>query len=411
MTLRRSQLAATLILLSGCGGGSSDGTTAPPPPSASATFAGFVGDQEADGLPLAGAKVAVDGLTATATTGSDGRFTWPGSIPSGSHRVTVVASGYDTLTRNVTLQAGQNSSTFPLFPVLTYFASGNTLVYLPPGVPTIRGAFLVLYGGTGDSRPLLRGELDFYQNVPLAGDVAGYRTALRKFARERGFALVGMRTPATNESGVTVSNSVLQGLREASVKGGHAELADAPLLMQGLSTGACFVNRIVAAIPGRIIGFISMKSGAGCGFVAGSGVDEVPGYFFIGSTDTPEINAAVTNDFQTSRARGAVWAFAVEFNVGHTWVGNHALIFRWAEVVTAQRLPATTPPGTPVALRQVAETSGWLGDRVSLSISAYPCFPGDKSGASWLPSEQAARDWQSMMGSVRTVHGCPVDDR
>jgi hypothetical protein len=64
------------------------------------------------------------------------------------------------------------------------------------------------------------------------------------------------------------------------------------------------------------------------------------------------------------------------------------------------------PPGAPVALRQVGETSGWLGDRTSLSIAAYPCFPGNKLAASWLPSEQTARDWQSMMGSVTTVLGC-----
>src|SRR3982750_3489627 len=85
---------------------------------------------------------------------------------------------------------------------------------MAPSRSLLVAAYLILAcacggGGGGDGH--------FYKDLPPSGDVAGYRIALRKFARERGFAVVGMKTPAVNESGATVASNLLQGLREASI--------------------------------------------------------------------------------------------------------------------------------------------------------------------------------------------------
>lgn len=402
-------LGGLLLLASACGGGADSAVAPPappapaPPPPPTASFAGVVADGERDGVPVAGAQVTLAGLSAA--TGADGRFAFP-TVPTGAQRLTITAPGFDAFAGDISVQAGNSFRSFLLVPVNTFHESGNTLVYLPPGVATFRGAFVVLHGGTSDSRPLLRGELDFYQNLPPSGDVAGYRVALRAFAREKAFAVVGMKTPALAETGASVAADIVQGLLDASGPSEHPELADAALVLQGMSNGACAVNKVVQAIPDRIIGFISMKAPAGCGFATSSPVGSVPGYFFIGELDGPEINAAVTRDFDQSRGDGAVWGFAIERGAGHTWVRDHPLIFTWAGVVAAQRLPTDVTPGGPVALRPVGESAGWLGDRTALSIAAYACFAGNKLTASWLPSERTARDWQAMMGSVTTVQLC-----
>ena len=85
---------------------------------------------------------------------------------------------------------------------------------------------------------------------------------------------------------------------------------------------------------------------------------------------------------------------------------NHALIFTWAGVAAAERVLAIDSTGVPAALRPVGESSGWLGDRTALSIAAYARFTGNKAAATWLPSEQTARDWQAMIGSITTVVSC-----
>ena len=214
------------------------------------------------------------------------------------------------------------------------------------------------------------------------------------------------RRPDCRRRGASVAADILQSLSDVSVVSKHPELANAGILLQGMSTGACYVDRIVPEIFNRIIGFISMKSGCAGSFASGSGALSVPGYLFIGDQDSPEINVPVTNNFEQNRARGAVWAFAVEHGAGHIWVSNQPLIFNWAGAVAAQRLPETVTPGTPVQLRPVSESAGWLGDRTSLLIGGYPCFTGNRTNASWLPGESTARDWQVMMGSARTVLVC-----
>jgi len=328
-------------------------------------------------------------------------------VPAGSYRVTVAAPGFLSRARDVLIRAGNNSASFLLRPANAYAASGNTLVYLPPTVSTFRGAVVVVHGGTSDSRPMLEGDIDYYRSLPPSGDVSGYRDAVRAFAKAKDFAVVAMKTPAVSESGNMIASDILSGLTDAANSRGHPELANAPLVLQGMSNGGCAVHKIVAEIPNRVIGFISMKAPAGCGFPGSSAFTSVPGYFFLGELDTRDIADFVTTTFEQKRARGAVWALAIERGAGHVWVRSHAMIFSWAAVVAAQRLPATVTPGAPVALREVGESSGWLGDRTSFSIAGYSCFTGDKTAASWLPSEQTAREWQSMMGFVTTVVPCP----
>jgi hypothetical protein len=173
-------------------------------------------------------------------------------------------------------------------------------------------------------------------------------------------------------------------------------------MFHGNSGGVCPAYDFIVRHPDRVIGFIIAKATACLSADASSAIG-VPGYFIFGELDTvlPAAGAYMTDRFAQHRASGAVWALAVERGAGHDHVADHSLLFNWMDEVVRRRLPATITPGTAVQLRAIPAGSGWLGDRSSLAIAEDACYTGDKLIASWLPSEQTARDWQAMV-SART---------
>ena len=71
------------------------------------TIAGTVRNA-ATGLPLAGAQVAITALSMGGITGPDGQFE-VGDVPAGTHTVEISLIGYATVTREVTVSAGQEA--------------------------------------------------------------------------------------------------------------------------------------------------------------------------------------------------------------------------------------------------------------------------------------------------------------
>jgi hypothetical protein len=406
----RFLFAGGLLFASACGGGGAGdqddkgGVVAPlapaPPPPPTSTLSGSVND-EGDLTPVPGAVVTVDGISAT--TSSEGQFTLT-KVPVGAVTVRIVKSGFDTLTRAIPTQAGSNYRVFSLTRVNTVYENDPFTTYLP-SASTIRGVFVLVLGGTSDGRPLIRGDLDYYRDTPNA-PVTEYRQPLMAFARAQGFAVMGMVTPSDPGG---LHENIRGVLVDVSGRSGHPELAEAPLLLMGHSRGGCMVYEVAVRDPDHVIGVLPMASLGVAGCLQGSPPLSVPTYFIVGDLDTPSVPAASTAAFEQNRPRGAVWAHAIEPGLPHQWTEHREVIFNWASAVAARRLPASIAPGTPVQLRSVSEASGWLGDRTSFAIAGFACFTGDKGRASWLPTEQNARDWQAMtstrFGPVVTV--CP----
>ena len=109
----------------------------------------------------------------------------------------------------------------------------------------------------------------------------------------------------------------------------------------------------------------------------------------------------MTAVFEAGRAAGAPWAISID-PFHHGPILDFDLMFDWIDAVLAARLPLT--PGGP--LRAITETDGWLGDRSSGAISTWACYGSTRSGASWLPSQETALDWQRMAGGTVVTSGC-----
>jgi hypothetical protein len=367
----RMLLTAMAAGLIGC---SDDSGPSQPP--TTTTVTGLV--READtGAPVGGAMVRLG--DAAAATGEDGRFALAG-VPVGTAlSMSVSRSGFDTHGRTVIVQPA--SSDLVVVLVRSHIhESGLTTAYLPPEVARIEGALVLLPGSGGDTRLLIAAERHggVYANL----------------ARKHGLALVG----AAAGAGVQLS-----ALEAIAFNSGRPELATAPLLLAGYSEGACLAMAGSSLNPGRIIGVMVLKaSWLACGGWDAALLRGVPAYIVAGEFENPALPTAV---FEEHRAQGAVWALAIQKGQGHQGPGpdDDPWIIEWLDAVLTYRLPGEGAP-----LRPIPDGSGWLGNRSSLAIARYDCYPGPALAASWLPSERSARQWQSIVsaGAASTVIDC-----
>lgn len=362
-----------------------------------ASLTGRVLDKDGQ-TPLSGIKVKFG--TRETTTDANGTFTFSDLQPGQNLQLRIDAMGFDEIAENVLLQEGVNRRDILLVRKTLYAhetAKGRFRMFLPPGVAHYRSVLFFVAPPTVEARGFVNGERLTVPNPPSAEALVRLNdqaTGLRDWALQHavdryGTALLGanLNLPATPQT----ATDILQTLTEIAGQSGHPELAQAPLILVGMSFGGCFAYDLTRAHSARVIGFITQKGG--CLAFDGRTARDVPGYFFIGETDLAE-NDNITQVFENNRKQGAVWGFASEPGVGHMAVRDIDLLTNWIDTVVHLRLPASAPPGSTVTLNAVNEASGWLGDRQTFAIAEFAQYGGDPLKASWLPTMQTARDWQ-----------------
>jgi dienelactone hydrolase len=339
------------------------------------------------------------------TTDQDGRFAFQ-EVPVGSMTLQVSMEGFDAYTQRIVVEAGDNSVDISLVRTSYYEFSppsgGNYGLYLPPGVSTYRGVIFLVAPSTRDSRGFASGIPRVSPPPGLNENVAAVRQRSLLLAEKYGLALMGAQVALIGQQ-----SDILPVLDQFAEDTGHPELAQAPLLVMGFSFGGCFAYEFTLGHTERVIGFMTQKGG--CHSQQDTGLARlVPGYLFIGETDTFNRAEEITQLFVENRSQGALWALAIEPGAGHTSVSDYTLLSNWMDTVLQARLPETVSPGASVTLKAIDEASGWLGNRGSSSIAEYACYDEDRLRASWLPSMQIAQDWQAFVSSssVTTVTPC-----
>jgi pimeloyl-ACP methyl ester carboxylesterase len=392
-------IAILVLLGTACGDG---GGTGPAP---QASLSGIV--READtAAPVAGAAVSIGSMNVT--TGADGRFIVQG-VSVGNLMVSVSAQRFVPYGKVLSIQPGPNSHDVTLY-LETFYEDGDILVHLPREVTAYRGILFTVLGGHRDARPMLRGDMSPYQDWPWEYLVR-YREAMIEFARTHSFALLATQTVSlSNPWGAGGSAAILNSLRTIATESGRPELAEAPLLLNGHSSGACATLDFSLEHAQRVIGFIFQKVAVCLAGLDASRVLSVPAYFIAGRDDptVPDAEYRILETFNQHRALGAVWAMALDDSTGHAMVANIDLLFDWMAEVTRLRLSETSSGSLPVQLRPLAESTGWLGHPETFAIAEHRCFPGVRETASWLPSLATARDWQTLAsrGSATDLASC-----
>ena len=288
---------------------------------------------------------------------------------------------------------------------------GDFAIYLPPGISTYRGVYLVAPGFEGDTRMIADRRFEGGRFDNHGGDFdepnfQAYRTRVLALAQQHGLAVVGGRLPP-DATALDRLDNLQSTIAELAAESQHPELATAPFLFDGLSAGGCFAYTFTRRYPERVVGFWTQKGG--CHDTRdGLAAKQVPGVLVIGGADTQGRCLNLTALFENNRPAGALWALAVEPGAGHTRVLDSNLQFHWMNAVLEARLPAATTPGAPVILRSISEESGWLGDRETAAVAQFGNYDPDKARASWLPSAQVAADWSAFVSPGRPLE-CPAD--
>ncbi len=382
-----------LLFQIGCAAGGSGRMSEPP---VEATLSGTVVDASSQ-APVSAARVAIG--TRSTTTGADGRFVLA-NVPVGTVMLEVDAAGFDSYTGTITVPASGATRTISLAR-RTIYVVGNFLLLLPVDLTEIRGVLMLLPGSLGDARNFIRGEPVCWNFLPGPCPTdAEFRDRLLELARKHQLALIG--TNAMPNTAATFQ-SIVDFLNSMATVTGHAQLANAPLLLIGGSLGGCVAHGFARAFPARVIGFMSAKGDCHTG--GPSPAAEVPGYLFIGEDDpvSPTALAAIKALFAENRAAGAPWAVAVELGSGHEFPRNNDITVGWLDAILSLRLPANGPS---LPLRDIDPAGGWLGDNTTLTVTRYECYTGDVFGASWLPNQATAQGWLQLVGGSNE-QSCP----
>jgi hypothetical protein len=289
---------------------------------------------------------------------------------------------------------GSNSRDFSLTPQEIYEV-GTNAVFIPAGVASIRGAIVVLGGPA--TKGFVTGErLTSPTSEPgLEEALQQVAANYRELARTAGVALLGSSITGMENSAAS-DNALFAGLSTAAERSGHPELANAPVLMYGISGGAREASGLASRHPGRTIALL-VRIPADVMSLTSQEALAVPAYVMQAALDAVVSNFEVQAKFLSNRSRGGLWALAVEPEIGHfiaTPRGNTAEI-TWIRIALDLRLPSA--PGDPLV--SLVEASGWLGNQATLEIAPWADYPGSRADASWLLSQQAATSWNTLGSS------------
>lgn len=264
------------------------------------------------------------------------------------------------------------------------FDKAEFRLWFPNNVASFRGIVLLMPGSNGDGRA-------------MAQD-----TVWQAFAVKHKFALVACRfTDKPHEQNfiedyIKVSDgsgqALLTAINEFAEKSKHPELANAPMLLWGMSAGGQFNYEFVAWKPERVIAFVVNKGGIYYSALLPRAARTVPGILFVGGKDLELRTNTIVGLFAVNRRSGALWALSEEPSAGHIVGRSRDIALMFYEDVMAARLPASTGP-----LNAMPEKPAFIGDFKTKSFAPTADGPAPGFPTAWLPTERVARAWQAIL--------------
>lgn len=284
------------------------------------------------------------------------------------------------------------------------FESGNFAIYLPANVTTVRGILLAL-GGPDTRAFVVKGS--FGAPTPeLEASLHLLGQEFRALAAEQQLAIMGTSlhglAPLPNEP--QTDALIFTAITESAELSGHRELTDMPIFLYGISGGAQQAAGFTTRNPGRVAALI-LKAPVTLVRSSSARALAVPTYLILAQCDAIVDNNALVAALESNRRAGGLWALAVQAGVPHHSLtqSQRAIMVHWLRTLAELRLGALPQD----ALREVPESSGWLG-HPEIGVSSWPDYSGDRRAASWFPSQATAEEWWIFAGqtALRDLSGC-----
>jgi hypothetical protein len=274
------------------------------------------------------------------------------------------------------------------------FEFGDFVLYVPSDVPTVRGILLTL--GGPDTRGFVWEGGFGAPTAELEASLHILGQELRTLTADHGLAMLGT---SRHGQGALPNQPwsdeiIFKAIGEAARISGRRELVSAPIFAYGISGGTAQAAGFTARNPGRV-GALLLKAPGPPERLGSVEALAVPTYMILAEHDAIADSEAVMAAFESNRRAGGLWGVAIEPGVPHHSLtpGHRALTVNWLRAIVEQRLGAAVQD----PLREVAESSGWLG-HPDTGISDWTGYAGDRKAASWFPSQATAEEWWEFTG-------------
>jgi dienelactone hydrolase len=262
-------------------------------------------------------------------------------------------------------------------------------LWYPDNATFLRAVLVLVPGANADGRPDVGDR--FWQ----------------AFASRNGVALVGCLFTDRPHDEALIENyanaaqgsgqALLDALTAFSKRSGHPELANAPLLLWGMSAGGEFNYEFTAWKPERVVAFVANKGGIYFSALLPASARHVPGFLFAGAQDLEWRKRVIAGLFAVNRRAGALWAFAEEPNVGHVVGRSQEMAAIFFDAVLPLRLGSPASATSLAALVPLEERSGIHGDVTQRSFRPASDRTTPTQITAWFPTERVARAWQALL--------------
>lgn len=270
------------------------------------------------------------------------------------------------------------------------YAKAEFRFWAPEGVAKLDGILVLNPGSNGEGRQ-------------MASD-----PVWRQWAASHKLAVIGThfvdKTPSFVEDYADVSKgsgpALFNAINAFAKRSKHPELANAPLVLWGMSAGGEVNYELAAWKPERIAAFIVNKGNFYYTGTASKATRAVPALLFVGNTDLEYRVKAVTGIFALNRRPGALWALVEEPNTPHAVGRSDEMSRMFFDDVLPTRIGMMSG-GT---LGAMDAAKGWQGDLAKHTVA--PVVAGAKlpdEPTVWLPTERMAKAW------VAVENGTPFE--
>ena len=264
------------------------------------------------------------------------------------------------------------------------FDKAEFRLWMPDGALRLRALAVLVPGSNGDGRPQV--DEPFWQ----------------QFATKHQLGLVGVRLTDKPHEQMFIEHYVdvskgsgqafLEALARFAKQSNHPEIADAPLLLWGMSAGGEFNYEFAAWKPERVVAFIVNKGNVYYTALAPAAARSVPGLLFTGEKDLEFRINTIVGLFAVNRRASALWALTQEPGIGHAVGRSKDLAAMFFEDMLAARLPASGSN-----LRALDEKAGFYGDVKTGEVQRVEEAKAPATPVAWLPNERIARAWQAVV--------------
>lgn len=280
-----------------------------------------------------------------------------------------------------------NSQTYDTaLPPGNNFDQAQFRLWIPEGLETVRAILVLVPGSNGDGRDQVE--------TPL----------WRNLAEEQGLALVGLHLTDKMHDDMFIEHYVdvrngsgdafLAALEQLGQASGHPEIANAPLLLWGMSAGGEFNYEFALWRPDRLVAFVVNKGGIYYSALASAAARKVPGLFFVGTEDIAFRNDIVRGIFSINRRAHALWALVEQIGVAHSVSGSDVIAAAFYREALETRL------ADDGALKVLKIEDGFFCDPASRSCESAAEAESPGEPVSWLPTAVLTDVWKEANSAV-----------